>query len=82
MQGMGVKAPKAAAVAAATAGLPRQLHMPKGATLATGAWSMMVAAGNAPASTPAGITFSTDGAAPKLHIRAEPVVTCRAMAIL
>jgi len=30
MQGMGVRAPNAAAVAAATTGLERELHVPKG----------------------------------------------------
>lgn len=36
MQGMGVKTPKAAAVAAATTGLAGDVHMPKGMILTMG----------------------------------------------
>jgi hypothetical protein len=37
MQGIGVRAPMAAAVAAATVGLASELHMPKGRMLTIGA---------------------------------------------
>jgi hypothetical protein len=36
MHGMGVKTPKAAAVAAATVGLAKDEHIPKGGTLTIG----------------------------------------------
>ncbi len=45
MQGIGVNAPSAAAVAAATAGFAMLLHIPNGSTLRNGTWSMMFAAG-------------------------------------
>jgi hypothetical protein len=44
-QGIGVRAPMAAAVAAATVGLASELHMPKGMMLTSGALSIMFAAG-------------------------------------
>src|SRR5262245_5499793 len=44
-QGAGVNTPRAAAVAATTAGLVGALHIPKGGMLATGAQSSTVAAG-------------------------------------
>ena len=45
MQGMGVKAPSAAAVAAATIGFDMLLQVPKGRMLTIGLLSMMLAAG-------------------------------------
>lgn len=45
MHGCGVSTPKAAEVAAATAGLARLMHIPNGAIFTMGLWSMMVAAG-------------------------------------
>lgn len=45
MQGMGVKAPNAAAVADATIGLAIDEHMPKGVILTIGLLSMMLAMG-------------------------------------
>lgn len=79
-QGIGVSTPSAAAVAAATVGLARELHMPKGGMLTIGRWSMMLAA-----RTPAAIvrwigsTFSVEGATPKLHCSMAPVTTCKLM---
>lgn len=43
--GMGVSTPRAAAVAAATAGLASEVQAPNGQTLTIGAWSMMFPAG-------------------------------------
>lgn len=48
VQGAGVGTPRAAAVAAATAGLAGQEHRPKGHMLANGLLSMMLAAGIPP----------------------------------
>ena len=45
MHGIGVRTPKAAAVAAATVGLEGVVHMPKGRMLTIGLLSIMVAAG-------------------------------------
>src|SRR4030081_2145764 len=45
MQGMGVKTPSAAAVAAATVGLAMDIHMPKVGMLVMGMESAMLAAG-------------------------------------
>jgi hypothetical protein len=45
VQGMGVSTPRAAAVAAATAGFAKLVHMPKGNTFTNGALSMMFATG-------------------------------------
>src|SRR5437016_6046610 len=50
-QGMGVKTPRAAAVAAATVGFDGELHMPNGGIFTMGALSIMVAAGGPPAIT-------------------------------
>ena len=68
-QGAGVGVPRAAAVAAATAGLDGVMHMPKVGMLTRGLWSMMLAAGGPPASVLlAGSTIRLAGATPKLHI--------------
>jgi len=45
IQGMGVRAPIAAAVADATVGFSRDVHIPKGMILTIGAWSIMLASG-------------------------------------
>lgn len=55
-QGMGVRTPNAAAVAAATAGLAGQLHIPNGEMFTRGTLSFMVATGSALADTPEGST--------------------------
>ncbi len=44
-QGIGVKTPRAAAVAAATVGLERLVHIPNGGMLSSGTISSIVAAG-------------------------------------
>src|SRR5260370_16608912 len=44
-QGIGVKTPRAAAVADATVGLAMDMHMPKGGMFVMGTKSMMLAAG-------------------------------------
>ncbi len=75
MQGMGVRTPSAAAVAAATIGLDTELHMPKGATFTMGLLSMMFAAGVPVMVRFTGSTDSTPGAKPKLHCKAAPVDT-------
>ena len=76
MQGMGVSAPIAAAVAAATAGLASDLHMPKGMMFVMGMWSMMFAAGGPSAMTLFfGSTTSVEGAAPKVHCSVAPMET-------
>jgi len=77
MQGMGVSTPRAAVVAAATAGLAIDVHMPKGRMLAMGIWSMMVAAKGPPAVTggPLGMTTSELGATPNVHIMVAPIQT-------
>src|SRR6476660_5519805 len=62
MQGMGVKTPRAAAVAAATAGFAGDMHMPNGAILAIGIWSMIFASGICPVATrPTGRTVRVAG---------------------
>src|SRR4051812_40374475 len=75
MQGMGVKTPSAAAVAAATVGLAIDVHMPNGGMLVMGIQSMIVAAGAPAFVLLTGNTFSADGARPKEHIITAPEVT-------
>jgi hypothetical protein len=45
MHGIGVSAPIAADVAAATAGLAREVHIPNGMMFTIGTWSMIFASG-------------------------------------
>ena len=76
MQGMGVNAPIAAAVAAATVGLAIERHMPKGGMLTIGIWSMMAAAGMPSLKVRlSGGTTSVLGARPCEHISVAPIVT-------
>lgn len=76
IQGIGVKTPKAAAVAAATCGFAMDVHIPKGMMFVIGMLSMIHAAGILLHITLAfGRTLSTDGAIPKLHISCAPEVT-------
>jgi hypothetical protein len=85
IQGMGVNTPAAAEVAAATAGLAREVHIPKGAILVTGIKSMMVAAKVAPAilGGPWGTTMRVLGAIPQgIHWRVAPIETCCGMVVL
>jgi hypothetical protein len=75
--GIGVKTPKAAAVAAITSGLEGLLHMPNGIMLVIGAKSMMLAAGMLLLFTKlVGSTIKSDGATPNVHINCAPMVTC------
>jgi hypothetical protein len=80
-QGMGVRTPNAAAVAAATVGLESVVHILNGGILAIGAKSIIVAANGPPAITgiPFGITSSELGATPNEHIIIAPAQTCSAI---
>jgi hypothetical protein len=79
-QGAGVSTPMAADVAAITAGLEGEEHMPKGKMFTMGWWSRMVAAGMYSTITCLpGNTISVDGTAPKEHCRVAPITTCCAI---
>ena len=73
--GIGVKAPSAAAVAAATTGLDIELHVPNGGTFTMGTLSMIVAAGVPVSTALTGRTASVLGAVPKLHCITAPMQT-------
>jgi hypothetical protein len=74
--GIGVSTPSAVAVAAATVGLARLEHIPKGGMLAPGMMSGMVPAGLPPIITlVTGITTNVEGAMPKLHSSPAVAVT-------
>ena len=80
MQGIGVSTPSAAAVAAATIGLDSDMHMPNGGMLAIGLKSKMLATGTPPIIVRfCGVTTNVDGAAPKVHIKGDPITTGLAM---
>src|SRR4051812_17733714 len=72
--GIGVSTPRAAAVAAATVGFARLLHMPNGGMLAPPALSIVVAAGR-PSIITLLVPFATrvDGASPKEHCSIAPI---------
>jgi len=75
-QGWGVKTPIAADVAAATVGLDKVLHTPKGMMLTVGLLSIMVPTGLLPAITLfCGVMTRPLGAAPKVHVSCAPIVT-------
>ena len=74
IHGAGVGTPRAAAVAAATAGLLCVIHTPKGGIFINGAISIILPAGVVDITVL--ITLSTDGAAPKEHIHITPVPMC------
>ena len=77
IQGIGVRTPMAAAVAAATDGLAGETHIPKGIMLTIGALSMMVASGCSPVVTRlTGKTTRELGASPQLHCSIAPLQTC------
>jgi hypothetical protein len=81
-QGIGVKTPQAAAVADATVGFARELHIPKGIMLVMGMLSMILASGTAWVMTLfLGITTSELGAMPKLHCNVAPMHTSRPIII-
>jgi hypothetical protein len=75
MQGMGVSTPKAAAVAAATAGFAGDMHIPKGAMFTIGLLSMMLAAGVPAVVLFVGKTFNVLGATPNEHVVTAPEAT-------
>lgn len=76
MQGIGVRTPNAAAVAAATIGLAMDMHEPNGAMFIMGLLSMMFAAGTLLAMVLLrGSTVKVPGAIPKEHIIMAPLVT-------
>ncbi|HEX3683277.1 MAG TPA: hypothetical protein VHU83_12135 [Bryobacteraceae bacterium] len=81
MHGIGVRAPIAAAVAAATVGFAIELHIPKGMTFTIGLPSIMLAAGVPVITRFAGSTANEDGAAPKLHCSIAPIHTCIAIVV-
>jgi hypothetical protein len=71
-QGIGVNTPNAAAVAAITAGLLGELHIPKGGIFAAGLLSMILAIGMDVVILLTGGTCKAPGAAPKLHCSIAP----------
>jgi hypothetical protein len=76
MQGMGVNVPRAAVVAAATAGLASDQQSPNEGTFAMGLWSPIFAVGR-PKTVgrfPGG-TISEDVAVPKLQLKVAPWTT-------
>lgn len=75
MQGMGVNTPRAAAVAEATVGLAKDMHMPKVGMFTMGLESMMVAAGVPAMVLLAGRTLRAAGAAPKEQAIIAPETT-------
>ena len=76
MQGWGVNTPSAAAVAAATCGLAKELHNPKGAMLTIGAASVNVATGLPSINTVgAEVATSAEGAAPNVQESMAPLQT-------
>ncbi len=75
-QGIGVRTPMAAEVAAATCGLAIDWHMPKGIIFVIGAKSMTVAISMLPHFGLSGtVTMSDDGAIPKEHWSIAPIHT-------
>lgn len=74
IHGAGVSTPKAAAVAAATAGFDGSLHIPKGTIFANGLLSMMLAAGVGHIGRLPN-TSSVAGARPPVHMSVAPIHT-------
>jgi len=72
--GWGVRTPWAAAVAVATWGLPRLMHMPKGGMLVSGMVSAIVATGVV-ADTIGVATMRLAGVAPMVQVMVVPAVT-------
>lgn len=67
VHGIGVRTPRAAAVAEATAGLAIDWHMPNGAMFTNGLLSMMLAIGMEVIVRLTGSTLSIPGASPNEH---------------
>ena len=79
VQGMGVKTPNAAAVAAATAGFASEVHMMNGGMLTNGILSIMFALGGPSLSTLGEVTTSVEGPVPNVHCIMAPIHTSCAM---
>ena len=79
-QGIGVRTPNAAAVAVATVGLARLVHMPKGMMFIIGTWSRMLAATMLLVSTGFGVGTSELGASPIVQFIIAPMQVCIAIA--
>ena len=75
IQGIGVKTPKAPAVAAATIGLAMLMQVPKGGMFIMGTKSMMLPAGILPVITILGVATKFEGAMPMAHFIMAPVQT-------
>ncbi len=76
MQGIGVRTPRAAAVADATVGLARDEHIPQEDMFTIGEASCIVAAGFPPIiSFDWEVTVSAAGVVPKGHFTKAPVTT-------
>ena len=76
MQGMGVRTPKAAAVADATVGFAMDWHIPKGMMLTMGLLSMMFAIGLFCTFGRVGsTTIKEPGAIPNVHCSIAPAHT-------
>jgi len=75
MQGIGVRTPSAAEVAAATCGLESDMHTPNGGMFIIGLLSMIVAIGMFAAVTVPGVASRLEGAAPNEHFIMQPVLT-------
>src|ERR1700682_6336027 len=74
MHGIGVRTPSAAAVAAATVGFARLMHMPNGGMFTIGLLSMILALGGPPELARfAGSTTKLLGATPNVHIIMAPI---------
>ena len=73
--GAGVGVPMAAAVAAITAGLAGQEHIPKDFMLIIGIASVIVPTGILPIKTPFGKKVSAEGATPNEHVHIPPLMT-------
>ena len=78
-QGIGVKTPMAAAVAAATVGLAGDWHIPKVGILAPGAQSLILAMGIILPVTLGRITMREHGATPMVQVIIAPIVTAVAI---
>jgi len=75
-QGMGVRCPCAAAVAAAVGGKAKERHTPKGAKLTIDLWSLMLACGwPARKTVLVGSTVSLAGLEPMVHFIIAPEQT-------
>ena len=80
IQGCGVNTPAAAAVADATCGFARLLHIPNGGMFVKGAiWSIVRTGWFTLLAVP-GLAMSVAGAVPKLHWQVVPVVRTFGMA--